>query len=295
MTTSLSLLAATDLSAPSRHAAQRAAMLARQTGGSLDLVYVLEAGPLTELRRLLGDKSAAMEGQIQSQAQQALTQLAADLNASYGVSTTCHLAEGTVLAAIVNQANLLSTHLLVVGARGASFMRHWLLGATAERLLRKTRHPILVVKQAPHEAFKSVLVPVDFSTWSVSAIQLAQELCPQGQLILLHACEVPFEGKMRFAGVDEETILHHRETIRREALARLEELAVDAKLDPGKWHPLVTHGDPAHCILEQEEEQDADLIVLGKHGAGLTEELLLGSVTKHVLGAARADVLVVSR
>lgn len=59
MTTSLSLLAATDLSAPSRHAAQRAAMLVREGGGKLDLVHVLGAGLLTELRHLLGDKSAA--------------------------------------------------------------------------------------------------------------------------------------------------------------------------------------------------------------------------------------------
>jgi nucleotide-binding universal stress UspA family protein len=55
------------------------------------------------------------------------------------------------------------------------------------------------------------------------------------------------------------------------------------------------HGDPAQCILEQEEEQGADLIVMGKHGTGVTEELLLGSVTKHVLSQARADVLVTTR
>jgi nucleotide-binding universal stress UspA family protein len=34
-------------------------------------------------------------------------------------------------------------------------------------------------------------------------------------------------------------------------------------------------------------------VVLGKHGASMTEELLLGSVTKHVLSQARADVLIV--
>lgn len=41
------------------------------------------------------------------------------------------------------------------------------------------------------------------------------------------------------------------------------------------------------CILEQGEELGADLIALGKHGAGMAEELLLGSVTKHVLAQAR--------
>jgi len=47
--------------------------------------------------------------------------------------------------------------------------------------------------------------------------------------------------------------------------------------------------------MEQEEEQGADLIVIGKHVTGMTEELLLGSFTKHVLVRARADVLVVVR
>ena len=55
------------------------------------------------------------------------------------------------------------------------------------------------------------------------------------------------------------------------------------------------HGDAASRSLEQEEEQGADLIVLGKHGVGMTEKFLLGSVTKHVLAQARSDVLVAAR
>ncbi len=286
------LLVATDLSAPARHAALRAAQLAGQTGAKLELVHVLENNTLTELRRLLGEQSGAMEEQIRAQARQALTELACDIHQSDSVSAGCHLVEGPVLAAIIGQADSLGANLLVVGARGAGFMRHWLLGATAERLLRKTLHPILVVKQAPHEAYRRVLVPVDFSPWSLAAVRLVQQLSPQAQLILLHACEVPFEGKMRFAGVDEETIRQHRETIQHEALARLHQVAADAGLAQAHWRPVVVQGNPSQCILEQEEERGADLIVLGKHGSGMTEELLLGSVTKHVLSQARSDVLV---
>lgn len=295
MNSPLSLLVATDLSAPSRHAAQRAAMLAKRPGAKLDLVYVLEKNALTDLRRLLGEQSSAMEGRFHAQANEALTELAADMHARCGTAVDFHVVEGSVPGAIAAQADMTDANLLVVGARGAGFMRHWLLGATAERLLRKTVRPILVAKQAPHEPYRSVLVPVDFSPWTPYAIELTQDISPQGQLILLHACELPFEGKMRFAGVEEATILQHRETIRREALARLNEVAADAKLAPGEWRPVVVFGNPSHCILEQEEEQGADLIVLGKHGMGMTEELLLGSVTKHVLGQARSDVLVVTR
>jgi nucleotide-binding universal stress UspA family protein len=290
-------LAATDLSAPSRHAAQRAAMLARQSAGKLALLHVLEKNALIELRRLFAPNAEALEQRMHAQAKQALAELAVELGRvqpdAQALRMDCHLVEGTVLTSIAEQAEALGCNLVVVGAHGAGFMRHWLLGATAERLLRKTLQPVLVVKQAPQLGYRKVLVPVDFSHWSLRAIALARSIAPQAPLVLLHACEIPFEGKMRFAGIEEETIQQHRQTIQREALARLDELALDAGLTAAQWQALVAFANPPDYVLEQEEEQGADLIVLGKHGTGMTEELLLGSVTKHVLGQARADVLVV--
>lgn len=290
------ILVATDLSAPARHAAQRAAMLARQLGGALDLLHVLEKDALTELRRLF-TQDPEIERHVRQQAQDALEALASELATEPGtpepLRVHSHLQEGTVLTSIAEQAEALGCKLVVIGAHGAGFMRHWLLGATAERLLRKTLQPVLVVKQAPQLGYRKLLVPVDFSSGSLRTIALARSIAPQAPLVLLHACEVPFEGKMRFAGIEEETIQQHRITIKREALARLNELAFDAGLTPAQWQPQVAFANPPDYVLEQEEEQGADLIVLGKHGSGMTEELLLGSVTKHVLGQARVDVLVV--
>ncbi|MDP1708072.1 MAG: universal stress protein [Gammaproteobacteria bacterium] len=289
------LLAATDLSAPSRHAALRAALLARETGARLELLHVLESSALHELQRLFGEGGAALQERLRTQAREALAQLAADVGEPLGLSAGQHLVEGAVLESITAQANLLDASLLILGAHGAGFMRHWLLGANAERLLRKTLRPILAVKQRPHEAYRSVLVPVDFSPWSQGAIRLAQAVAPQAELILLHAYEVPFEGQMRFASVEETVIQHHRVTIRQQALTRLHQTAADTLTPADNWYSVVVHGDAAPRILEHEEEVGADLIVLGKHGAGMIEELLLGSVTKHVLAQARCDVLVACR
>lgn len=52
------------------------------------------------------------------------------------------------------------------------------------------------------------------------------------------------------------------------------------------------HGDPTLRIIEQEQEWACDLIVMGKHGESLVEEILLGSVTEHVLAESQGDVLV---
>jgi nucleotide-binding universal stress UspA family protein len=40
--------------------------------------------------------------------------------------------------------------------------------------------------------------------------------------------------------------------------------------------------------------QHYDLIVMGRHGANIAEEFLLGSVTKRVLAESGSDVLVVA-
>ena len=49
------------------------------------------------------------------------------------------------------------------------------------------------------------------------------------------------------------------------------------------------------CILEEEQQQDCDLIVMGKRGRGALEEMLLGSVSKHILLQSSADVLITDR
>ncbi|MEO7938682.1 MAG: universal stress protein [Burkholderiaceae bacterium] len=292
MTQPLSLLVATDLSALSRHAALRAAMLAGQMGGTLALLHVLETPALVALRRLLGQAEADLEQRLATQASDTLTELAQQIAREHAVDAPWHLERGPTVAGITNMARQLGADLLVVGASSAALLRHWLLGATADRLLRAIASPILFVRQTPHEPYRTLLIPVDFSSCSALSIARARSLAPQAQIILLHACALPFEGKMRFAGVSDATVMQYRSGARRKATTQLQLLADQAGLSSHQWTSLVTQGDPGQDILQQQVERDADLIVLGKHGAGMTEELLLGSVTQQVLGQAHCDVLV---
>jgi len=289
------ILAATDLSAPARHAAARAAMLAAETGAELELLHVIETGVLADLHRLFGERADELDSRLKDQARDVLRQLAAELGAAHGPGIGASVTDGAVLAAIGERADAMNASLVVLGARGANYMRHWLLGATAERLLRKIRQPILVVRQTPHGAYRSALVPVDFSAWSLEAIRQAQAVAQGARLTLLHVYQVPFEANLHLAGVEEEQIQAYRMAAQQQAYNRLHALAAEAGLDSGRHRTLVVHGDAAPRILEQAEEQDADLIVMGKQGIGAFEALLLGSVTKHILTEAHCDVLVTQR
>ncbi len=52
-------------------------------------------------------------------------------------------------------------------------------------------------------------------------------------------------------------------------------------------------GDPADAILDDADDHDADLIVLGKHRRGRLERLLLGSTAKEVLNHSARPTLFV--
>lgn len=61
----------------------------------------------------------------------------------------------------------------------------------------------------------------------------------------------------------------------------------------GGVHGLVRHGYAPAVLLDEAMRSDADLLVIGKHGATALDERLLGSVTLNLLHHAPCDVLLV--
>jgi nucleotide-binding universal stress UspA family protein len=296
MNPAASILAATDLSAPARHAAERAARIAHETGAALTLMHVLPGSSIDMLRQWLGAGHAVI-AELEQQALQQLNTLAADLRKQrrnqVQVQAVCTC--GSVLCEIGREADARDADVLVLGARGQGFLRRLMLGTTSERLLRRTTRPVLVVRQAAHERYRRALCAVDFSRWSAHTVAAARSVAPHARLLLFHAWQVPFEEKLRFAGVDVDIVEQYRRRTRDEATRQVHALAEDAGLDPGSWEPCIAEGDASQRLVEYEQLHDCDLVVLGKHGRSAAEDLLLGSVTKHVLAEGSADVLVSTR
>jgi nucleotide-binding universal stress UspA family protein len=185
--------------------------------------------------------------------------------------------------------------LVLLAAKGKDFIRNWTIGSTAERLIRMLKCPMLVIKQSTQVGYRRVMIAVDFSDWSLSSIQLAQQIAPDAHYVLAHVFDVPEEGKLRMAGVNEFDIINYRNELMQERQVDLKRLAQQAGLSDAQWSPLVMKGNASSRLLEAEEEQDIDLIVLGKHGKGWFEEMLLGSTTKHLLTDSNTDLLIAQR
>lgn len=98
-------------------------------------------------------------------------------------------------------AEELHADLVVTGSRGADF-GHRLVGSVAERVVRMSLRPVLLVRRAPRTPYRRILVPVDFSIWSELSIHTALRVVPGAHLVLLHAVDAPLADRMRMDGVD---------------------------------------------------------------------------------------------
>ena len=289
-----SILTATDLSGASRHAADRAARLAQANGAQLTLVHALVDTALDDLRRLIGDGDQA-RSLVERDARDRLHAQAVQLGRRHDLSITEQVAIGNPVQELARLADAIDADLLVTGTRGAGFFRGVVTGSTAERVARRSARPVLMVRQAAHEPYRRVLVPVDFSPWSAASIELARVVAPGAQMVLMHAVELPFEGRLRMVA-SESQIARYRDTATSEAKRRLDEFGATAGLREDWLAITASEGaDPWMQIVQQELEQDCDLIVIGKHGRHVLEEQLLGSTTRMVIAEGSADVLVSTR
>lgn len=286
------IVAATDFSAPARHACERAAMLCRDSKAQLDVLHVASLSRLEQIWHVVGSSAEQLRDKVRGAAQIQLDILTQGLQQRFGVKARQCLRTGHLLEELTGLASREGADLLVCGDRGESLIRHFVLGTTAARMLSTAVCPVLVVKHPPHEPYRRLLVPVDFSASSARAVHLARRLAPAAELILMHVLESPFEGYMRYASVEPQVIEHYDQAARQQAMEQLQSLREQAALQADACSLVVVKGHPALRILEQEQERDCDLVVMGKHGQNLFDKMLLGSVTRRVLDECQGDVLV---
>ena len=140
------------------------------------------------------------------------------------------------------------------------------------------------------EGFRRILAPLDFSELSVPTVDMAARLlAPDGEAVLLHVVEwMPVVTEGAFG------VYPHRKDIEQLKKLSLEKIEDWQRAREGlNLRPMVREGRPATSILEVAADLEPDLIVIGSHGRGGLDHLLLGSVTERVLRKATAPVLVV--
>lgn len=287
------ILVATDLSAHAGRAETRAAMLAQSMGaGKLVLLHVVPRLPLEAFTNILERTPLETEQRLLDAARAALEERAKRLGTQYAITTETAVRIGRAHLGIAEEADARDAGLVVVGGYGADLVRELFLGATAEKVLRRSLRPVLIVKQEPAAAYRRLLVPVDFSPSSTRALDWAQAVSRGAEVTVAHIYEAPYESTLRYASVENRVLEAYQAAARRQAQETMRGLLEPRRAAGTDFLQRMLHGHPAAGIRELAEEMRPDLIVMGKHGQSELEELLLGSVTKHVLFETHCDILV---
>lgn len=276
------ILLATDLQADSRPVLETAGGIAAAAGARLHLLHVLED------ERSRGDAGAALREQHAADARRALD-IEAERLEGMGVEVASRVCAkgGPAHRKILGRAERTEADLIVLGshARGGAGTR---LGSTADRVLRTSVVPCLVVRGQVRWPFRRVAALVDFSKVARRAIRLAVHWLPALGGGRPPALDLVHVGDDHLHAIDpgiEVMLQRELETDRATALKRAEPGAeVGTRLLWGLR--------PADPVIAAAAE-DYDLLVIGTHGRGPVVRALIGSVALALAQGAPCPVLVV--
>lgn len=271
------ILIATDLSARSDRALDRALMLAREHGADLTVLHVVD--------------DALPQAVIDRQGREAAEAIRAYLAArGGGRSSSVEVAVGTADREIRRRAAGIGADVVVLGAHRVGEADSF-RGSTAWKVLRESDQPVLLVRNPALEAYRRVAVAFDFSVHSEEALRLAYRFRPE-EVSVVHAYHVPYEGFL--CGPD--TASDIRDQARTELAGAVGDVMASVRgAFPEAVEPrsLPCHGEPLETLWQQCRQLRADLLAIGTHGRTGLAHAVFGSVAESLLRNPPCDVVAV--
>lgn len=218
----------------------------------------------------------------------------------------CHVRTGRPYEEICNLAKELEADLIVLSSHGDTGLKRLMLGSTAERVVRFSPCPVLVVRQRTRKGrfdlglvtsnkqfrIRKILAPVDFSQCSMAGAMYAAFLSKalKANLVLFHAVQPPpliltdqVGASIPFTdGLSLKNARLDMQAFRELDFLRDTRCGLEIRL-----------GQAVTEICYETKDGDVDLVVISTHGHRKFDRFLLGSVAEHVVRYAECPVLVV--
>ena len=265
------ILVSVDFAEPSVSAAH---WIARHFARDAEIIlaHVIEPPPATRSNVMRYPSVETIVNKVHVDVQRRLAELAGQVSPE---RARAEVRVGIPHEELVQLAVAVEADVIVVARQDLSSSGWARIGTTAQRVLRKSTVPILLVAGGKDHEPEHVLVAVDESDITDDVLRwggfLSHRFNAKGTA--MHAAgpePVPDED----AWIGDEM----------------------AKVSTAKkMNQRITRKDirPADSIIEEARELDTDLIVIGSRGAGAASQLLFGSVVESVLLSSPCPVFVV--
>ncbi|HET9862983.1 MAG TPA: universal stress protein [Steroidobacteraceae bacterium] len=278
------ILCATDLLPGGEAAIERAGLLAQQLDAELTILHVTSPKDSAET---LGRNLKVADERARCRKEPAPARLRRP-----AVVTVPAGDPSRIILETLAQSN---AKLLVLGPHRKSPLPVALEGTIAANALAARNCPVLVVRNQVRDAYRRVLLALDFSEGSLAAVRAAESLVltPDVMATVVHAHKPPVRGMLQLMDPRLDSIDQYGADWVREADHAVRELLEYESANAARYDIRIERQPAAPAILQAIDRCAPDLVVMGTRGAGRLRRALGGSIANRVLHGATCDVLIV--
>lgn len=220
-------------------------------------------------------------------------------------------AEGYPADEILRYTDENKIDLILMATRGLSGIKRWVLGNVAEKVLRASKIPTLIISagipdSTPYDKWPSrtILVPLDGSEMAESVLPHAEALAEQRgtetmDVVLLRVCEpppMPTYDAPELSGVPlswgkymEEEVVKCKQ-VSAEYLAGIEKRFKNSKI---KARSEVLVGKAGDVIVNYASKNPFSIVVMATHGRSGLSRLIYGSVAANLIYGVSNPIFVI--
>jgi len=276
------ILVPVDGSHPCLHAEELAAVISKNFGSKVMVIYVVSHELMQAAKRLDYNMPPSVLTEVTNWFSQAGKKILWEAEALFkeeGIEVDTRIvAYGDPADTILRLAEDEKYSLVAMGNRGETEAEVFSLGSVAEKVSRHTECPVLIVKQKTQLA--KILVAIDGSESAEKALEHAVELAEK------------HKAKITLLNVQESKIFGLKPEVAKE-LGDYVLSDAAAKVKGVEFKTLLEFGNPAETIIEVAEKGNYDLIVVGNRGLSSVKRFFLGSVSDDISHHAKCSVLIV--
>ncbi len=296
----MKILCAVDGSEFSQWGVETLAALSAKPPEQLILVHVVDTGSLKTAEGAGAKTLAGARAAMDHAGEQILASTLHSARVCLGQAATAPhtkietvLTHGPVAATLLKQAARRKVDLILVGSRGLSDPKGFLLGSISRRLVPRATQPVLVVKRPLH-ALRRILIAVDGSRHAKAALRFVRDRLPsETAQVTLVSVVPPVVTELAAEVLTAEQLASMTKPAQAKAEALVRECREILLREGWSVHTDVRSGHPAETLLRCTEEIQPDLLVAGSRGLSGRERLVLGSVSDSLLKYAACSVLIV--
>jgi nucleotide-binding universal stress UspA family protein len=221
------------------------------------------------------------------------------------VDVRTKVAEGHPAEEILRYAEENNIDIIIMATHGRSGVRRWVMGSVADKVLRKSKVPVWLVRanipeEIVHDEWpkRTILVPLDGSRFAEVVLPHVATLAKQRgarlvNVVLLRVCERPFITADYPEPDTEAHLKRISDRFRQEAeqyLAKVKNQLAGAGLNV---RTEVLMGKPAEEIIKYAENNHPNLVVMATHGSSGLSLWEYGNIADKILHGISSPIFLI--